>query len=118
MSPTRVLRVEPAVGSGDYFIGEVMSRRLLPGERERPGVATVRFAEGARTRPHTHSGEQIIFVVDGELEISTSEETVRAGRSDLIVCPAGIEHTHAAVDGACETFVITWGATEWADARH
>lgn len=58
----------------------------------------VQFAAGARTRWHTHSGEQLLYVTAGIGEVGTREQSYRVSAGDFIVVPAGEEHWHGAGD--------------------
>jgi len=61
-------------------------------------VSMVHFAAGARTKPHRHSGDQVLYVTSGigRVGAGTEEHTVASG--DCVVIPAGELHWHGAGD--------------------
>ncbi len=79
--------------------GPVWARALsaIPGS-DHLTVSMVQFAAGARARNHTHSSDQVLYVVSGIGKVGNAdgEQTVTAG--DCIVIPAGEEHWHGAHD--------------------
>lgn len=80
--------------------GSVWGRPLATvGENTRDlTVSLVHFAAGARTRPHRHSGDQVLYITSGigRVGAGAQEHTVAAG--DCVVIPAGEVHWHGAGD--------------------
>ena len=83
-------------GDGQVWI------RTLAGSRAdakaHVNVALVQFNPGAQTAWHTHSGDQILYVVSGIGKVADrdSEQVISSG--DCAVIPAGEEHWHGAAD--------------------
>ena len=63
----------------------------------------MRFENGGRNVRHTHSFDQVLYVVDGEGVVATDDEERRIRPGDLVVIPAGEPHSHGAADGASTT---------------
>jgi|FaiFalFF_MnMetaG_3_1042247.scaffolds.fasta_scaffold10325_2 quercetin dioxygenase-like cupin family protein len=100
----------------EVFSGTVWMQRIhepaVPGGME---VVVVFFENGARTRPHVHSTEQILFFVEGEGVVATETERRLVGPGDIVVIPAGTWHWHGANKGtsAWQISVRTPGPTDW-----
>jgi quercetin dioxygenase-like cupin family protein len=82
------------------FEGTVWGRSLAtPGENATDlSVSIVQFAAGARTRPHRHSGDQVLYVVSGIGKVGTGSEEHVVAVGDCIIIPANEEHWHGAGD--------------------
>ena len=61
-------------------------------------VGVVQFGAGARTRLHTHSSDQVLYVVSGIGKVGTREDEWVVSVGDCIVIPAGEPHWHGAHD--------------------
>ena len=59
-------------------------------------VVNVKFAPGARNKFHTHTTEQILFVLEGEGIVATRDEECIVTPGTLIYFDAGEEHWHGA----------------------
>lgn len=58
----------------------------------------ISFAAGARTRMHTHTSDQLLYVVSGIGEVGTREEQHVITAGDVVIIPAGEPHWHGAGD--------------------
>ena len=90
-----------SVERGDAAIfegGQVWGCALTAGLSEQTNVSVVQFAPGARAGWHTHTGDQVLYVVAGIGKVGDrdGERVISAG--DCAVVPAGIEHWHGAHD--------------------
>ncbi len=106
-----------AQASAPIFIGTVHTRPLVDKETS-PAVTVnmVHFTAGGRTKRHTHSADQILYITDGQGIVADEahENEVRAG--DIVHVPAGEVHWHGAAPGGemahlsilppCETNVL------------
>jgi len=86
----------------------------------RPGsglkFSLVRFKDGGRTKWHSHPGEQILYITEGEGRAGTAtEEWENLKPGDLIYAGAGERHWHGAMPGCDLTHIsiITVGPPEW-----
>lgn len=84
--------------SDPLFIGGKVHLQSLVGKDdvENLGVAMVNFSTGARTRFHTHTEEQVLYVTRGEGYVATSNEEYKVKPGTLIFIPAGERHWHGA----------------------
>ena len=59
----------------------------------------VSFFNGAKNHFHTHTSDQILFVLSGKGYVATEAEEIEVGEGDTALIPAGEKHWHGAVDG-------------------
>jgi quercetin dioxygenase-like cupin family protein len=83
------------------------------GEISVPGreavIATVDVAPGVRAGRHTHPGDEISYIIEGELELLIDGQptrTMRAGES--VVIPAGTVHDAHNARGASARLVAVY----------
>lgn len=86
-------RREAAIFEG----GSVWARPLAEGGKD-VSVSMVQFAAGARTRPHRHTSDQVLYVVAGIGKVGAGGEEHVVGPGDCVTIPAGEEHWHGAAD--------------------
>ena len=81
------------------FEGQVWARPLTSAETsEHLNSAVVQFAAGARTKMHTHTSDQLLYVVSGIGKVATSDEERVIATGDVAISPAGEPHWHGAGD--------------------
>jgi quercetin dioxygenase-like cupin family protein len=82
------------------FIGGKVHLQSLVGKghTDRVGVAMVNFSTGARTRFHTHTEEQILFVTKGKGIVATSDEEYEVTPGTLIFIAPNERHWHGATN--------------------
>lgn len=113
----RVVRSGEVAGQpGTTFTGPVEMRRIIDLQRaDGASVSLVRFEDGARTNWHTHPGEQILIVVEGEGRVGdgTVEFAIVAG--DVVHCAPGERHWHGAQPGKqmAHFSITTIGPPTW-----
>ena len=103
-----------------YFSGTVRLHNLrrpdTPGTAELIGVF---FERGARTIPHTHAADQVLYFVDGEGIVATEHErrVLRAG--EIAVIPGGTWHWHGATktSAMCHVSIKAVGPSNWSVER-
>jgi quercetin dioxygenase-like cupin family protein len=81
-----------------------------------PGnVSMVRFEAGARTHWHSHSGGQLLFVVEGEGWLQSRGDEVRSIRAgDAVSLAPGEVHWHGAKkDAGIAQLMVTVGKPTW-----
>lgn len=99
-----------------YFSGTVLMQPLHtdqpPGA---PEIVAVFFEPGARTIPHVHSTDQVLYFVEGEglVVTDTQRRTLRAG--EIAVIPKGLWHWHGATktQGTVHISMKAAGPTDW-----
>lgn len=95
-------QTEANPGNPDYFTGQVILRRMAATDPP-TNVKTFRveFAAGARTNWHTHSGVQMLVVLEGRCRFQQAGGPVEeAGAGEVIHVPPGEKHWHGATPGA------------------
>jgi quercetin dioxygenase-like cupin family protein len=125
MKTTRILAVAMLVAGGGLALNVAQSQQpgvtrkdLLRHDLSVPGremiQARVDFAPGAAFPPHSHPGEEIAYVIEGELEYQLEGRplvTLKAGEALFI--PAGMIHAakNVGTDNAAElaTYLVEKG---------
>ena len=80
-------------------------------------IVKFQFGPGARTKWHSHSGGQIILVVDGvALYQEKGGPVVEMHAGETHYCPPGVVHWHGAAphEGGTQ-YNVTRGAITWGD---
>lgn len=101
----RVADVRATKSSWEGFIGDVMVQPLINPAMgaERLRMTVVRFPPGARTKFHTHTNEQALYVIEGRGILATEDEEHEVEPGTLVFVPVGENHWH----GATETSYFT-----------
>jgi len=75
----------------------------------------VRFVEGAHTKWHYHTGEQLLMPTAGTGFVEFRGLPLLEMRSgDRVLIPAGVWHRHGALQGQTMTHLaVTTGETKW-----
>lgn len=96
----------------EWFEGRVSMQVLW---QEQPDVLAVYFENGARTRPHIHITNQILYVVSGRCVVVTRKDRKEIGAGEIVMVPAGEWHWHGAAAGQdmCHLSIRTPGPTDW-----
>ena len=79
-------------------------------------VVVATFAAGAKLDWHMHPAGQQLLIIDGTGYYQEREEAVRVVRQgDVVKCPPGVEHWHAATPETGVTYLAITGnkPTEW-----
>jgi quercetin dioxygenase-like cupin family protein len=94
--------LEATPGKPDYFSGAVTLRTLAAtGPPSNSKLLRVEFAPGARTHWHTHSGLQLLIVVEGRCRFQhAGGPRQEAGAGEVVSIPAGEKHWHGATPDA------------------
>jgi len=100
----------------EYFSGTVRTQQLRrpSGEGEAELIA-VFFDAGARTIPHAHEADQVLYFVEGEGIVAT-EQTKRILRAgEIAVIPGGRWHWHGGTKATatCHISIKAVGPTNW-----
>ena len=90
--------IEAKPGNPDYFTGQVTLRQMAATDPPtNVKMFRVEFAAGARTAWHTHSGVQVLVVLEGRCRFQHEGGPVgEAGAGEVIHIPAGEKHWHGA----------------------
>ena len=66
----------------------------------------------AKTAPHYHQGVELLYLIEGELEITIGSETLRLGPGDAVYFDAVQKHSYRSlVPGPCTAVVVTTGSS-------
>ena len=78
-------------------------------------IIAVFFENGARTRPHAHSTDQVLTCVEGQCIVADETERRHLAPGEYSFTPAGHWHWHGAVPGesACHISIRKPGPTNW-----
>lgn len=101
----------------EWFSGPVHVQELNDAA-EAPGleILAVFFDAGARTIPHTHSTDQLLYFLEGEGVVGTEAERRLHRAGGMSVIPAGEWHWHGATPNAamCHLSIRPGGPSVWA----
>lgn len=104
-------------GSADNFTGAIQIRPVAASQGQPASVGRVTFERGGRTHWHTHSGEQVLYFLEGHGRVQQrGEQPVDAVHGDVARVPAGVEHwhgTHPDEEHAMTHLSISFGTTTW-----
>lgn len=99
------------------FIGRVRMQNLAAaGGTAEVEYLAVFFDAGARTRPHVHPTDQVLFFVRGPgFVVFPGEEEQLIEEGGIVVVPGGLLHMHGATAAgpACHLAVRAPGPTDW-----
>lgn len=106
-------------GSADNFTGDVYFQTVAANEACELGINRVTFAKGARTFWHVHSGEQVLYFLNGRGRVQMRGSLpFDAKEGDVAHIPPGTEHWHGAhhdEEHAMQHLAITFGKPTWLD---
>ncbi len=78
------------------FVGEVYRQRLHTGLSTQFMASVVNFYDGAHNVPHTHKGDHLLIITEGEAFIKTDNEEHNLTAGDVVFISGGIKHCHGA----------------------
>ncbi|KUO60139.1 MAG: cupin [Gracilibacter sp. BRH_c7a] len=73
-----------------YQEGQVVSRTLSQGKNI--NITLFSFSKGEEISSHASKGDAMVYLLDGEAEITIGEEVFQVKEGETIVMPAGIPH--------------------------
>jgi quercetin dioxygenase-like cupin family protein len=74
----------------EYQTGQVVSRTLAQGKPL--SLTLFAFDKGEEISSHSSSGDALVYVMDGEAEVTIGNEKFSLKKGETIVMPAGIPH--------------------------
>lgn len=77
-------------GLVDYQQGKVISLTLV--QNERVSITLFAFSQGEGISTHSAPGDAMVYIIDGEAEITIGEQVVTAHEGQVLVMPANISH--------------------------
>ncbi len=117
----RDLRAARQPSTASWFEGTVHELELHdPGESGASAIWAVWFDAGSRAKPHVHSFDQTLHVVEGEGILATRDTRQRLQVGDWVTIPKGVWHWHGATpdEGLCHVTIQQPGPTDWDVERH
>ncbi|MDF2530471.1 MAG: Cupin 2, conserved barrel domain protein [Clostridia bacterium] len=84
---SKVLEMESLV---TYQEGQVISRTLAQGKNL--SLTLFAFAKGEEISSHSSSGDAMVYLLDGEADITIGENSFHVKKGETIVMPAGVSH--------------------------
>jgi quercetin dioxygenase-like cupin family protein len=107
-------------GAPDNFTGTTYFQRVATNEACQLLVGRVTFGKGARTFWHVHSGEQVLYFLQGRGRVQMrGSQALDATEGDVVHIPAETEHWHGAhpeEEHAMQHLAITFGKPTWLEA--
>jgi quercetin dioxygenase-like cupin family protein len=100
----------------EWFSGPVLVHTLNDGsEPSELEVLAVYFDAGSRTKPHTHSTDQLLVFLEGEGVVADQTVRRRYRSGGMAVVPAGEWHWHGATPGTgtCHLSIRPAGSSAW-----
>ena len=78
-----------------YAIGSVVSQTLL--KKNAGNITLFSFSEGQGLSEHTAPFDAVVYILDGQAEITIGGETQTVRQGEMLIMPANIPHAlHAA----------------------
>jgi quercetin dioxygenase-like cupin family protein len=114
LKPNRAEAKAPPAAA--HFEGHVVVHTLVPASDQKDlEVLAVFFDDGGRTRPHIHSVDQLLVVVEGRIVVATQTERIELVPGESAMVPKGEWHWHGAVKhtNACHLSIKKAGPTDW-----
>lgn len=91
----QVARVARLVDLVEYQEGSVVSRTLI--DKKAGTVTLFAFDEGQGLSEHTAPYDALVYLVDGEAEVTISGRVYRLKKGEMIIMPANQPHALRAV---------------------
>ena len=82
-------------GLVDYQEGSIVSRTVI--DKKAGTVTAFAFAEGQGLSEHTAPFDAMVYVLDGEVEITISGSPISVKQGDMVIMPANEPHALRAV---------------------
>ncbi|MFZ5351856.1 MAG: cupin domain-containing protein [Bacillota bacterium] len=90
---SKVFEMESLV---EYQAGQVVSRTLAQGKNL--SLTLFAFDKGEEISSHSSGGDALVYLLDGEAEITVGDNIYLVKKGETIVMPAGIPHALLAAD--------------------
>ncbi|MCX8161939.1 MAG: cupin domain-containing protein [Candidatus Bathyarchaeota archaeon] len=97
--------IESVEGGAFCYRAEVQ-RFITPDVSKDFRVSIVHFPAGHRTRWHTHSSDQVLYILDGAGIVANEHASYEVTPGMLILIPAGEKHWHGAKEGSRLTHIM------------
>jgi quercetin dioxygenase-like cupin family protein len=84
---SKVIEMDSLVG---YQEGQVISRTFAQGKNL--SLTLFAFDKEEEISSHSSGGDAMVYILDGEAEITVGDETFKAKKGETIVMPSGVPH--------------------------
>ncbi|MGI6093179.1 MAG: cupin domain-containing protein [Negativicutes bacterium] len=74
----------------DYQPGKVISLTLV--QNERVSITLFAFSQGEGISTHSAPGDALVYIIDGEAEITVGDKMITTAAGQVVVMPANIPH--------------------------
>ncbi|MDH4146730.1 MAG: cupin domain-containing protein [Acidimicrobiia bacterium] len=113
--PIRRIERERQPAPSEWFVGNVEIENVHGNRDLALGQGRVHFHDGARTKWHLHTGDQVLYFVAGVGMAQNHDGTVfECQPGDIVHVPPGTRHIHGAMPGHDATHIaITQGNHVW-----
>lgn len=96
-------------GLVDYEEGRVVSRTLAQGKAL--SVTLFAFDKGEEISSHSAGGDAMVYILDGESEITIGDEKFNVKKGETIVMPAHVPHALLAAEKFKMLLVVVFSLT-------
>jgi len=98
MKVIKMVNVPKELLLNPIFTGPDVTRQILSLDSQDFDVTIINFGKGVRSKFHTHSTEQLLFVTSGKGMVATEKEERVVTQGDVILFSAGEKHWHGATE--------------------
>jgi len=102
----KVIEMESLV---DYQEGRVVSRTLAQGKPL--SVTLFAFDRGEEISSHSAAGDALVYILDGQAEITVGEEKFIVSKGETIVMPAHVPHALLAIEKFKMLLIVVFSLT-------
>ena len=92
--------IEAQESTSKIFRGRVSIQRIVSEDNGDILVSVINFSRGAGNVFHTHTSNQILYVLGGKGTVATEKESATVMPGTWIIIPAGERHCHGATKGS------------------
>jgi 4-carboxymuconolactone decarboxylase len=113
---TQINDIPEQKGAPENFTGTTHIQAVASAENINSLVARVTFEKGARTVWHKHSGEQVLYFLEGKGRVQVGDELINANPGDIVRIPPNTRHWHGAhpeEKNKMRHLAITYGNVTW-----
>ena len=96
MKVIKMSEIEAQESTSKIFTGKVSTQQIFSQDKEGLRVVVVNFSPGAVNVYHTHTFDQILYVIEGKGIVATESEDLMVTPGTWIIIPAGERHWHGA----------------------
>jgi quercetin dioxygenase-like cupin family protein len=90
---------------------EDLSRKIISGERVM--VAQIFLKKGSIVTSHSHESEQIIYLLDGLMEVTLPSGKVKISKGEVLVIPSNVEHSAVALEDTIAMDIFSPIREDW-----